>query len=189
MSLWTKLAHYSLFETERMVLRPFSYEDREAFYQIVGVDAALPFVFPSRASQEEATELLVSFFLKNPLGKWAVVDKRSQQLIGALSFEMISEKKAVAEIGYFLSRTYWGQGLMCEALKTVSYLALAHMDFKELTLMTHLENKASQQVAKKAGYQFVKQYKGSDRYTHQMRDYLQFQFTKKELYKMLKEEE
>ena len=47
--------------------------------------------------------------------------------------------------------------------------------------MTHLENTASQKVAQKSGFVLSRRFKGSDRYTRKMRDYLEFRYTKGEL--------
>ena len=49
---------------------------------------------------------------------------------------------------------------------------------KQLTIVTHLENAASQKVAQKSGFCSVSRFKGSDRYTRKMRDYLEFRYTK-----------
>ena len=46
--------------------------------------------------------------------------------------------------------------------------------FQTLILQAHLENKASQRVAEKAGFSLYRQFKGSDRYTRKMRDYVEF---------------
>ena len=52
---------------------------------------------------------------------------------------------------------------------------------KQLSIITHLENEASQRVALKAGFRLIRQFKGSDRYTRKMRDYLEFRFVKEKL--------
>lgn len=57
------------------------------------------------------------------------------------------------------------------------FLAFQELGLKELILVTHLENKASQKVAQKAGFVLKKQFKGSDRHSRKMRDYLAYQLT------------
>lgn len=49
---------------------------------------------------------------------------------------------------------------------------------KQLSIITHLENEASQRVALKSGFSLFRQFKGSDRYTRKMRDYLEFRYVK-----------
>ncbi|MTB64798.1 GNAT family N-acetyltransferase [Streptococcus sp. zg-86] len=175
MTIWEPLARYAYFETDRLLLRPFSYEDREDLHAILSNPLNTEYLMPSAMNLAETTNLLVHTFLKSPLGIWAIEEKETGQMIGCIRFENIEEKKKEAEIGYFLRQSFWGQGLMTEVLQTLAYLAIHHMVFQKISVITHIENTASQRVAEKAGFQKVRQYKGSDRYSHRMREYLAFQ--------------
>ena len=93
-------------------------------------------------------------------------------------FEKVDEIKNEAELGYFLNKDYWGRGLMTECVKNIIYLSFTQFGFKKLRIVTHLENKASQRVAQKSGFRFSRQFRGSDRYTRKMRDYLEFCYEK-----------
>lgn len=179
MTIWKNLASFANFETQHLQLRPFSYDDLDDFYKIVSNPANMAFIFPGQSDRELAAELLVDQFMKAPLGVWALEEKQSGQMIGAIRFEKVIETTNQAEIGYFLRKDFWGKGLMTEALKTIVYLAIYHLNLRELSLIVHLENKASQRVAEKAGFQLIRQYKGSDRYSHKTRTYLQFTLEKR----------
>lgn len=174
MTIWTRLAAFAFFETERLHLRPFTYEDRDDFYEIVSKPENLPFVFPSLSDKELASATMVEKFMRSPLGNWALVDKQSGQMIGALCFEKLDDRKRSAELSYFLKKDHWGRGLMTEAVRNLVFLSFYELGLEVLTLVTHLENLASQSVARKAGFQQVEQYRGSDRYSHRTRDYLRF---------------
>lgn len=178
MSIWRKLAEYALFETERLLLRPVSYEDCEDFYRLVSPSQSLPFIFPRPSSRKESDELLVHSFMREPLGIWAIEEKASQQMIGVVRLEKLDERLRQADLAYFLHQRAWGQGLMTEAVKNILFLAFTRLDLESLSIHTHLENQASQRVAEKAGFQLLGRYRGSDRYSHQMRDYLQFRINK-----------
>lgn len=174
MTIWTTLAKFACFETDRLILRPFVYEDGDDFYEIVVHPENLPFIFPALKDKNLALATMVEKFMRSPLGNWALVDKASGRMIGALCFEKIAERQLSAELSYFLKKEYWGQGLMTEAVKNLVFLAFYEIGFKELTIITHEENIASQMVAKKTGFVQVEQYRGSDRYSHKMRNYLKF---------------
>ena len=73
-----------------------------------------------------------------------------------------------------MHRHYWKQGLATEALENLVFLAFQELDLKDLEIIVHKENRASARVAEKAGFRLVRQFKGSDRYTHKMRDYLKY---------------
>lgn len=187
MTIWEPLAQYASFETDRLLLRPFSYEDRKDLHRIFSNPQNTIYIMPSRMAIAETINLLVHTFMRHPLGIWAIEDRMTGQMIGCIRFESIDEREREAEIGYFLHRDFWGQGLMTEALKTLVYLGFDHVGFKKLRILTHLENRASQRVAEKAGFQKVCQYKGSDRYSRKMREYMEFQLLIVE-YKRLEEE-
>ena len=178
MTIWTKLATLAEIETERLLLRPFTYADCQSFYKVVSNPDNLAFIFPVKTSQEEAENLMVEMFMRTPLGKWAIIAKETQQLIGAISFERLNEQTRQAELGYFLHRDYWGQGFATEAVRTISFLALYQLGLTDISIIAHFENIASQKVAEKAGFVLLRQYKGSDRYSHKMRTYRHYHLTK-----------
>lgn len=190
MTIWTQLATITYFETKRLIVRPFSYADGDDFYNIVSSPANLPFLFPSQVDRALALDMMVEKFMRSPLGKWALVDKGTNKMIGALCFEVLDEHKKTAEISYFLKRDYWRQGLMTEVVQQLVFLAFDKLELRELMIVTHLENLASQSVARKAGFKQVEQYRGSDRYSHKMRNYLKFSLKKVDVRsKMDKEKE
>lgn len=182
MNIWTKLAEFSFFETERLYLRPFFFSDATSFYEIASNPDNLQFIFPAQASIEESQYTLANYFMKSPLGIWAICEQDSQEMIGSIKFERLDEIKREAEIGYFLKQSHWSQGLMTEALRGLVNLSVSELDLQVLSIVTHVENVASQKVAKKAGFYLYRQFKGSDRYTRKMRDYLEFRYQKGESY-------
>jgi ribosomal-protein-alanine N-acetyltransferase len=138
----------------------------------------LPFIFPVLKDKEIAVATMVEKFIRSPLGNWALIEKNSGRMIGALCFEKLEERQLSAELSYFLKKDYWGQGLMTEAVRTLVYLAFYEFGMRELTIVTHEENVASQRVARKAGFVQINHYRGSDRYSHKMRNYLKLSLKK-----------
>lgn len=113
--------------------------------------------------------------MKEPLGVWSILDKESSKMIGVIRFEKIDVQKRTAELGYFLNASFWKRGLMTEAVTCLTDLALSAMGMERIILIAHLENKASIRVAEKSGFKLVSRFKGADRYTRAMRDYLRFE--------------
>ena len=182
MNIWTHLAAYSLIETQRLYLRPFLFEDAEDFYKIASNPENLQFIFPSQADLAETQYVLANYFMKNPLGVWAICDKETNRMIGSIKFEKLDEIKSEAELGYFLRKDFWGKGLMTEAVKELVNLSFEKFQLKELKIVTHVENIGSQKVALKAGFRLFRQFKGSDRYTRKMRDYYDFRLGRGDFY-------
>ncbi|MCU9533910.1 GNAT family N-acetyltransferase [Streptococcus sp. CSL10205-OR2] len=182
MDIWTNLGRYSYIDTSQLLLRPFRFSDSQAFFAIARVSGNLSFDSPSIKTKEESDYLMVHSFMKAPLGNWAIEEKKSQTLIGAIRFEKIDFYNKEVEISYFIHKDFWSQGYATNALKSIVALAINDLRFKRLVIITHLENTASQKVAQKAGFKKVKQYRGSDRYTHQTREYLLFALRKSGYY-------
>ena len=175
MDIWTSLGQFAFFDSERLYFRPVVFTDGHNLHEIVGNPDNLRFVFPSTKTQLETEVFMVHYFMREPLGVWAICDKVQDRVIGVIRFEKINSQKRTAEFGYVLHRDYWGQGLMTEAVATLSDLALSAMGLTKLILIAHVENAASCRVAEKAGFKCVARFKGADRYTHTMRDYLRYE--------------
>ncbi|MDO4667357.1 MAG: GNAT family N-acetyltransferase [Streptococcus sp.] len=176
MNIWTSLAAYSFIETEHSLLRPFLFSDSVSLYKIASSPSNTKFIFPTEATVQESEYVVANYFMKNPLGIWAICDKKNNEMIGSIKFEKIDEIKREAELGYFLREDYWGQGLMTEVVRELVFLSFTQFDLKLLSIVTHVENIASQKVAQKSGFTLYRQFKGSDRYTRKMRDYIEYRY-------------
>ncbi len=86
--------------------------------------------------------------MRSPLGNWALVDKYSERMIGALCFEKVDERQLSAELSYFLKRLL-EKRLNDGSSEDFSVSSFYEIGLKEITIITHEENVASQMVAKK----------------------------------------
>ncbi|MFC3927084.1 GNAT family N-acetyltransferase [Streptococcus caprae] len=178
MDMMIRLAQFAEFETQCLLLRPFAYKDQADFYEIAGNPENLAFIFPTQVTPQESLTFMVHYFMKEPLGVWAIEEKKSSKLIGAIRLENMDFNSQHAEVGYFIHKDYWGRGLASEALKNLTFLAFQELHLRSLAIITHKENLASQRVAQKAGFRLVREYKGSDRYSKQVRRYCLFEMRK-----------
>lgn len=179
MNLWTALARFASFETPRLICRPIRFDDAPAFFTISSNPQNARYILPPGLDRATSDQLLVETFMRQPLGVWALTLKPSDQLIGLLRFERLDGGNGRAEVAYVLNQPHWGQGLMTEAVKTLTFLAFQEFGLKELSIICHLDNLASQKVAQKAGYLLKKRYRGRDRYQKTITDYLSYQLTRR----------
>lgn len=177
MNIWTVLARYASFETLRLTCRPVRFEDASAFHAISGNPQNARYILPMGLDRAASDQLLVETFMRQPLGIWALTERGDDQLIGLLRFERLDLGHGRAELAYVLSQAYWGQGLMTEAVKTLTFLAFQEFGLKELVITCHLDNLVSQRVAEKAGYRQFKRFRGQDRYQKTITDYLSYHLT------------
>lgn len=88
---------------------------------------------------------------KEPIG-YAIVDMTSNKMVGTIEFHSFNHKQNSCEIGYVLSRNYWNQGIMTDALKEMTKIGFEVLDMDMIIIKHIKENIASQRVIHKAGY-------------------------------------
>ena len=86
MNLWTQLAAFSFIETEHSFLRPILFGDAESLYKIASNPDNTEFIFPTESSLQESEYVIANYFMKNPLGIWAICDKETNEMVGSIKF-------------------------------------------------------------------------------------------------------
>lgn len=109
----------------------------------------------------ESQEILQSFIE----GKhtFALELKRNHKVIGSLGLDEmyfdLGEPYSTLqgrEIGYVLSKDYWGKGLMPEAVRRVIEYCFHDLDCEYLQCSHALVNQRSQRVIEKSGFQYIR---------------------------------
>jgi len=147
-------------QTPRLTLRPWRESDLDDFYEYARVDGVGQMAgWIPHHSREESQEIL-SHFIQ---GKHVFALEHQGKVIGSLGVEKYNESHYPElsnlqgrEIGYVLSKDYWGQGLMPEAVKAVmAYLFdIVELDF---ILVGHFDwNRQSRRVIEKCGFRYNK---------------------------------
>ena len=86
---------------------------------------------------------------------WAIRD-RKEGLIGMIAFLSKQEPSTgVDEVGFWLGKPFWGQGLMTAVLRAFTQAAFERFGYQRLELRIFADNAASCRVAEKCGYEFV----------------------------------
>lgn len=146
-------------ETERLVLR--AWEDGDAgdlFKYASDPDIGPVCGWPPHTSVENSLEIIRTVFAVPET--YAVVLKASRETVGSCgimfsnSLHSAEMKTGEAEIGYWIGKPWWGQGLIPEAV-----MALLERCFKDLHLDAvwcgHYDgNDKSKRVIEKCGFRF-----------------------------------
>ena len=146
-------------ETQRLILRPFKQSDLDDFYEYASVDGVGEMAgWKHHESKDESQGILDLFITEDKT--FAIVLKENNKVIGSLGVEEYGMEEALSEfyeyqgreIGYVLSKDYWGKGLMPEAVKAViDYLFnVQKLDF--LTCGYYEFNNQSKKVQEKCGF-------------------------------------
>lgn len=148
-------------ETPRLILRPWRQDDLQDLYayakeQGVGEMAGWKH-HESPAESQKSLDLFMAH--KKTL---ALERKGGGKVIGSLGIETLADVSELPEewkgreLGYVLSRAYWGQGLMPEAVNAVMTFCFHTLDYDYLTCCHFLQNDQSRRVIEKCGFQYWK---------------------------------
>lgn len=111
-----------IMETERLILRPFTPEDAPAMCRNWASDPEVTryLTWPAHSGVEVSQMVLrdwVSHYGEEDYYQWAIVLKELGQPIGSIAVVKIHNSACWVEIGYCIGKTWWGKGIMSEALK------------------------------------------------------------------------
>ncbi len=159
-------------KTDRLILRPFRETDLQDFYDYAKVDGVGQMAgWLPHKDMDESRRILTMFIRE----KKTFALEYQGKVIGSLGIDLYNEKDypelaalSGREIGYVLSKDYWGQGLMPEAVNAVIRY-LFETETLDFLICGHFERNArSRRVIEKCGFtysrtvRFVTEYNTED---------------------------
>ena len=143
-------------ETERLILRRFTVDDAPAMYENWAKDPEVTkFLTWQPHENVDATRALLEDWIKHyeegDTFNWAIELKENGKVIGNISVVGLKEAAEAADIGYCMSRTYWGRGIMPEALKAVMDYLFDKAGLNRVAACHDSNNPKSGRVMEKAG--------------------------------------
>ncbi len=150
-------------ETDRLILRPWNMEDLEDFYEYAKVDGVGQMAgWNPHTSIQESKDILSSFIEEK--NEFALELKENNKVVGSLGLEKLSIALAKPydsyigrEIGYVLSKDYWGRGIMPEAVNRVIKFCFEEEQYDFLLCSHSITNNRSKRVIEKCGFRFIKE--------------------------------
>ena len=146
-------------ETKRLILRAFKPTDLADFYEYASVEGVGEMAgWQHHESIEKSAEILERFIGEDKT--FALVLKENNKVIGSLGIEMYGLEDKLTEfdgyrgreIGFVLSKDYWGRGLMPEAVSAVIDYLFDVLDFDFLLCGYYNFNLQSKKVQEKCGF-------------------------------------
>lgn len=158
MSIDTAFETYPVLETDRLILREIRLSDTEAFHVYLSdMDVMRQMGNPYlRKTVEEARnhirEMHGWYGGKHGI-RWVITLKDGDDsLIGTLGFHGFDRDAKKAEIGYELNKSYWGQGIMSEAVLRILRYGFDVMDLQRIEAGTDGINERSHKLLKRLGF-------------------------------------
>ncbi len=143
-------------KTDRLLLRPWRQEDLDDLYAYASVDGVGQMAgWKPHGSKEESQAILDRFIKK----KKTFALEYEGKVIGSLGIEEYDEEqfpefgdKRCREIGYVLSKAYWGRGLMPEAVREVIRFLFDEINLDVIFCGHFIRNRQSARVQEKCGF-------------------------------------
>lgn len=148
--------HDVVLTTERLILRPWQLSDLDDFYEYASVDGVGQMAgWKPHQNREESLAILRRFID----GKKTFALEYEGKVIGSLGIERYDEERfpefyhqRCREIGYVLSKAYWGRGLMPEAVRKVMEYLFETVTLDVIFCGHFLNNHQSARVQEKCGF-------------------------------------
>jgi ribosomal-protein-alanine N-acetyltransferase len=170
---------HSQMEGKRILLRPVSLKDAEDMFEYTSDEETTRFIYAQHEDLNKTKQVIANYFMKEWLGKYAIVLKDSNKMIGTIEFRVHEAIKS-GELGFTLNRHFWGKGYMTEAGKLVLELAFDVLGLERVYAMHDIKNSASGKVMRLLGMT----YEGTLRRNHLLKG----TFADSAHYSILKEE-
>ena len=143
--------------TDRLTLRPWRESDLNDFYEYASVDGVGQMAGWNPHRNVEESRMILGSFIKH---KKTFALEYKGKVIGSLGVEKYGSEDKLTEfdgyrgreIGFVLSKDYWGRGFMPEAVKAVMQYLFDELDYDFLICGYYNFNEQSKKVQQKCGF-------------------------------------
>ena len=150
-------------ETERMILREILPTDVDGMYKLDSDPEVHKYLGNKPVSNKAQTIDIINSirqqYVDNGIGRWAIIDKNSNEFVGWTGLKFITENinnhENFYDIGFRLIKKYWGKGIATEtAFASLDY-AFNALEMKEIYAIAECENIGSNNILKKVGLKLI----------------------------------
>ena len=148
-----------MIETERLILRGWHSDDADALFKYASDPEVGPIAgWIPHASIEYSREIIRTVFSAHEI--YAVVLKSTNEPVGCCGIAFADgmcpgdAQPCEGEIGYWIGRPFWGQGLIPEAVKAILNRGFVDLSLPALWCGHYRHNHKSQRVCEKCGFPY-----------------------------------
>ena len=145
-------------ETERLILRHWRKNDvPEMFMYASDPDVGPVAGWPAHQRIEESEAIVDHFATRNEIYAICLKDEKP---IGCIEIKLngttdMTDRDDECEIGYWLGKPYWGQGIMPEAVNRILQRAFEELHMKKVWCGYYDGNNKSKRVQEKCGFRYM----------------------------------
>lgn len=146
-------------ETERLILRELLPADAAGMFEMDSDPEVHLYLgnkpFNTIEESEENIEFIRRQYVENGIGRWAVIEKASQNFIGWAGLKLITDpinnRVNYHDLGYRFSKKYWGKGYATESAMAARDYAFNVLKLSEIIGIADVNNLGSIHVLEKTG--------------------------------------
>ena len=155
-----------MLETERLILRRWEESDAESLYEYAKDPDVGPIAgWPPHQSIEESRDVIKNVL--NGKEAYAICLKSDNKAIGAIELKLnghtdMTERDDECELGYWLGKPFWGQGIMPEAAREILRHAFEDIGMTKVWCGYYEGNTKSKRVQEKVRFRYQWKSEGVD---------------------------
>lgn len=144
-----------ILETKRLILRPWREEDGESLYLYAkDPDVGPPAGWPPHTSVENSREIIRVVF---SAPETYAVCLKDGAVIGSIGLKLkgstdMTDREDECELGYWIGKPFWGQGLIPEAGEALLRHAFENLGMRAIWCGYYEGNTKSKRVQEKLGF-------------------------------------
>jgi len=147
-------------KTQRLTLRPFTYDDLEDFFEYASVDGVGQMAGWLPHENRETSMNILNQFVE---GRKTFAIVLEGKVIGSVGIEQYDESELpeldnipARELGFVLGKPYWGRGYMTELIKEVIRWCFEDIGLEAIVCGHFRSNARSGRVQEKCGFKYIK---------------------------------
>ena len=141
--------------TKRLTLRAAKMSDAEDLYEYSRDPAVAKHVLWDAHTSIHQTRAYIRYLIRQykngQPSSFVISITETGKVVGTIGFMWIQQENRSAEVGYSLSRRYWNQGIMSEALQAVVEFGFTKLNLNRIEAQHECDNPASGKVMLHAG--------------------------------------
>lgn len=128
--------------TERIHLRILNLQDAGEVFEHFSDEEVTRYMDIEPCKNIEEAEEIIQYHIDDLGCRWGIFDKEQNILMGTCGYHYLRRdgNEFIAEIGYDLSKAYWGKGYMYEVMKEVIAFGFSEMGLTKIDATVEPEN-------------------------------------------------
>ncbi|GGA85422.1 GNAT family N-acetyltransferase [Ornithinibacillus halotolerans] len=147
---------FPILETNRLILRQITEKDAEDILKYLSDEEVMQYygLEPFESIHDALEEISWYQSLQNNKTgtRWGITLKESDVVIGSCGFHNTNSEHYRTEIGFELSKEYWGKGIAREAVEAILTYGFNELNLNRIEALIEPPNQSSQKLVERLGF-------------------------------------